>query len=71
MLDTRSLFESFDERQRDAVLRTLDLLTRPMTPREIDGALVGKGVSRGQRRIIAKAIAPFHIIALLGPEFDG
>lgn len=53
---------------REAALETLDHVSRPLTKREIEHALKGRGVLRSQRAIIAAALAPLHIIALVGPE---
>lgn len=52
----------------EGALIALDAVSRPLTAREIEGALIGKGVSRPQRKVIAKAIERLHIIAVVGPE---
>ncbi|WP_103729940.1 hypothetical protein [Novosphingobium sp. HII-3] len=52
----------------DGALLALDTVSRPLTVREIEAAMLGKGVSRSQRKIISKAIERLHIIAVVGPE---
>lgn len=71
MTDVRSLIDTFDAHQQAAVLQVLDALTRPLTKREIERAMLGKGVSRTQRIIVAKAVEPLHIVALVGPDHHG
>lgn len=68
MTDVRQLFDAFTPEQQEAALKVLDCLTRPLTVREIEGAMIGKGVSRSQRKILAKVVEPLHIVALVGPE---
>jgi hypothetical protein len=63
-----ALVEAMTDEQREGAIAVLDAISRPITAREIDAMMVGKGVSRTQRRIVSKAIEPLHIIALLGPE---
>lgn len=71
MQDVKALVATFTPTQMDAALQVLDALTRPLTVREIEGAMIGKGVSRTQRRIVSKAIEHLHIVALVGPERHG
>lgn len=47
--------------------RVLDLLSRPLTPREIERALRAHGVSKSRAVILAASIRKFNIIALVGP----
>ena len=68
MLDLVAAVVALPVAQRDATLALLDALSRPLANREIENALVGSGLTRSQRRAVTKAIAPFHIIALVGPE---
>lgn len=71
MTDVRSLIDTFTPEQTMAALAVLDSVSRPLTVREIENAMAGRGVSRTQRKVIAKAIERLHIIALVGPEIDG
>ena len=68
MIDIRTLFDGYTLEQKQAALEILDAVSRPLTVREIEGAMVGKGVSRTQRKILSKSIERLHIIALVGPE---
>lgn len=68
MVDIRTLFDGFTLEQKQAAIQILDAVSRPLTVREIEGAMIGKGVSRTQRKILSKAVEPLHIIALVGPE---
>lgn len=68
MIDIRTLFDGYTLEQKQASLEILDAVSRPLTVREIEGAMVGKGVSRTQRKILSKSIERLHIIALVGPE---
>jgi len=68
MADITTLLDSFTPEQKQAAIQILDALSRPLTVREIEGAMIGKGVSRSQRKILSKAIERLHIIALVGPE---
>lgn len=52
----------------EGALLALDTVSRPLTVREIEAAMIGKGVSRTQRKILSKAIERLHIIAVVGPE---
>lgn len=52
----------------EGALLALDTVSRPLTVREIEAAMLGKGVSRSQRKILSKAIERLHIIAVVGPE---
>lgn len=52
----------------EGALLALDSVSRPLTVREIEAAMIGKGVSRSQRKILSKAIERLHIIAVVGPE---
>ncbi|MES2001576.1 MAG: hypothetical protein V4444_04605 [Pseudomonadota bacterium] len=53
--------------QREGALMALDAISRPMTIREIEAAMVGRGVPRTQRKVLSKAVERWHIVALLGP----
>lgn len=53
--------------QRAAALAALDALTRPMSIREIDRALIGR-LSRSGRRDLLAALKPVRIIAIIEEE---
>ncbi len=46
----------------------LDHVTRPLTVREIEGALRSRGVPRSRAVIVAASLKRFGIVAVVGPE---
>ena len=66
----RERFESYTAEQRQAALETLDAVSRPMTVREIEGALRLGGCSRSRAVKLASTLKHFSIIAVAGPEGD-
>jgi len=54
--------------ERKGAIRILDLLTRPLTAREIEQALHERGASKKQAVYLAGALKGLHIIALVGGE---
>ena len=68
MADIREMVAGMTTAEQQVACLVLDQVSRPLTVREIEGALHGRGVSRTQRKIIAKALEPLHILALVGPE---
>ena len=68
MTDIRHTFENYTPDQRQAALETLDAVSRPMTVREIEGALRMGGVSRSRAVKLASTLKHFSIIAVAGPE---
>lgn len=68
MTDLVEMIEAMEPGRKEGALIVLDALTRPLTIREIERAMIGKGVSRSQRKILSKAVERLHVIALVGPE---
>ena len=68
MTDLHTLIGSMEGERRAGALEVLDAISRPMTPREIEGALRLKGVPRSRAIKLASTVKHFHIIALAGPE---
>ena len=68
MPDLLALVDAMPSEQRKGAIAVLDALSRPLTVREIEAAMIGKGVSRSQRKILSKAVEPLHVIAVVGPE---
>lgn len=68
MTDLRTIIEAMPPEQKQGAIATLDAMTRPMTTREIEGALRLGGVSRARSIKLASALKHFHIVALMGPE---
>lgn len=66
-----ALIEAMNPDERRGALSILDALSRPLQRREIEGAMIGRGVSRSQRKILSACIERLHIIALVGPETEG
>lgn len=54
--------------QRAGAIAILDHLTRPLTVREIEGALQKRGVSRSRAVIIAASVKHLHVVAMVGGE---
>lgn len=54
--------------QREVALQLLDKLSRPLSPREIEGSLRRHGVSKSRAVILGASLRKLHIIALVGPE---
>jgi len=63
-----AIVEAMTDEQREGAIAVLDAISRPLTVREIEVMMIGKGVSRTQRKILSKCVEPLHIIALMGPE---
>lgn len=69
MADITERFAALPSEARDIVLEMLDTVSRPLTRREVEDAMLARGgTTRSQRKIISKAIEHLHIIALVGPE---
>lgn len=66
-LRVRAALEILTPADRRQVTAALDELTRPLTPREIDDALIATGLSRGDRRRLTLALKGFAIILVAGP----
>ena len=71
MVDIEGLVAALSPEQQQLALIILDAVSRPLTVREIEAAMLGRGVSRTQRKIISKAVERFHIIAVVGGEQHG
>lgn len=54
--------------QREGAIAVLDLISRPMTVREIERALRANSVTRSRAIKLAGTLKHFHIIAVAGPE---
>lgn len=69
MPDLSNIVAAMPEAQREGALIVLDALTRPLTPREIDAALIANcGLTRSRAFLMTKAIKGLRIIAMVGPE---
>lgn len=62
-----ALLEAQPPAVRRASLELLDAITRPLTAREIERALVAAGASRSQRRKLAGALKGLSIVAIVPP----
>ena len=49
-------------------LMALDEVSRPLTPREIEGALREHGVPKARAVILAASLKRLHIVAVVGGE---
>lgn len=70
MTDIRALIETYTPEQRTAALEILDVCTRPLRPREIEGLLRLSGVSRARSVKLAGTLKHMNIIAVIGPETE-
>lgn len=68
MNDILAKLEAMEPAERQGAIAMLDMVSRPLSKREIEGAMIGRGVSRTQRKILSASVERLHIIALVGPE---
>ncbi len=68
MADLHNLIGAMTPEQQQVALIVLDAVSRPLTPREIEGALREHGVPRSRAVILATSVKRLHIIAVVGPE---
>ena len=68
MTDLIAMIEAMPPAERKGALAVLDVVSRPLAPKEIEGALLGRGTSRSQRKAIVGAIKHLNIIAVVGGE---
>ena len=68
MSDIAKALEAMTEEQRQGAIIILDELTRPLTVREIEGALRLQGVPRSRAVIAASSLKKLHIVALIGGD---
>lgn len=67
-MPTTDWLGSLDTSELEIATRALDLMSRPLTAREIEGALRRYGVSKSASAVLANAIRNLNIIAVIGPE---
>ncbi len=60
--------EAMTPEQQRGALTVLDMLTRPLTVREIENALKAKGVPRSRAVVTAASVKNLAIIAMIGGE---
>jgi len=70
MIDIKAKLAAMTGERKAGAIEMLDMLTRPLTVREIETALHGKGVTRSRAVIISSAVKGLHIVALIGGEHD-
>ena len=68
MNDMTDRIMTMTDEQRSGALIVLDAITRPLSVREIEGALRTHGVPRSRAVITAASIKKLHLIAVVGPE---
>lgn len=66
--DLPALIEAMPAEQRKGALIVLDALSRPLTVREIEGALRLHGVPRSRAVVLAASTKKLAIISIVGPE---
>ncbi|WP_221795685.1 hypothetical protein [Aquisediminimonas sediminicola] len=68
MIEPITIIEGMNTDQRDGALTMLDHISRPLTVREIEGALRLHGVPKSRAVIIAASIKKLGVIAIVGGE---
>ena len=68
MTDLVKCIEGMTDEQRRGALVVLDMLTQPLTVRQIEGALRTRGVPRSRAVITAASLKDLHIVAMIGGE---
>ena len=63
----RAALEVLNLPDRRILLEALDELSRPMTPREIDEALIATGLTRTDRKRLVNALKHFPIMLVARP----
>lgn len=71
MTKLASLIETYTPEQRTAALEVLDLCTRPLQVREIEGLLRLSGVSRSRSIKLASSLKRVAIVAVMPEDADG
>lgn len=61
----RAAMEALPEPERRHLAEVLDEVMRPMTPREIELALLATGLSRSDRRRLVAALKGFELLMLV------
>lgn len=61
-LRVRAALELLPLAERRELLAALDEVTRPMTGREVEDALLATGLSRGDRRRLKNALSGFRVL---------
>lgn len=64
----RSALEALPAGERRDLAAALDEIMRPMTPRELDQALIATGLSRGDRKRLVGALKGFSILLVADDE---
>ena len=65
-MDLVETIEAMPVAERRGALAILDLISRPLSPREIEGALRAKGVPKSRAVILAGALKSIAIVAVTG-----
>ncbi|MFN6933761.1 MAG: hypothetical protein ACK4NZ_01265 [Tsuneonella sp.] len=71
MTDLHALIETYTPEQRAAALEVLDVVTRPLKVREIEGLLRLGGVSRSRSVKLASTLKHLAIVAILPGNNNG
>ena len=66
MSDLRTLIENYTPEQRATALQVLDMVSRPLTVREIEVLLRHGGVSRARAVKLAGTLKHLHVISIIG-----
>ncbi|MFK4002954.1 hypothetical protein [Qipengyuania sp. NPDC077563] len=64
VLKAYALLDTMTAEQRDGALQMLDLVSRPMTTRDLEDAMRARGVARARAHQLANTIKHLHVIAI-------
>lgn len=62
-----ALLDTMTPDQRDGALQMLDLISRPLTTRDLEEAMRARGVNRNAAHRLANLVKHLHVVALATP----
>lgn len=68
MADLHNIVAGLTPDQKATAIQVLDAVSRPLTPREIEGILRAGRLTRSRATILASVLKNWNVIALIGPE---
>jgi len=71
MADLVAYIRSLTPEHKDIALAVLDIVTRPLTPREIETTLRLHGIPRSRAAMHANALRKLSIVAVVGEQDRG
>jgi hypothetical protein len=71
MTDLVAYIRSLSPEHKNIALEVLDIVTRPLTAREIEAALCLHGIPRSRAAMHANALRKLSIVAVVGEQDHG